>query len=92
MGVWTAIGLASGSTSSSNGGTFIRGSFWYSQVLKVLDRYLSSIQFWRAAGLASVAGNGKAVGNGGGLVRMGKEQSHSSSRWLAAAGLTDMGC
>ena len=65
MGSWTAIGLASGSTWRSNGGPSIRGSVWHSQVLKVLDRYLSSIQFWRAARLASVAGNGKAVGNGG---------------------------
>ena len=75
MGLWTAIGLASGSTWSSNGGPSIRGSVWHSQVLKVLDRYLSSIQFWRAVRLASVAGNGRAVGNGGGLVRMGQEQS-----------------
>ena len=91
MGLWTAIGLASGSTWSSNGGPSIRGSVWHSQVLKVLDRYLSCIKFWRVARLASVAGNGKAFGNGGGLVRLGQEQSHSSSRELAAAELTDMG-
>ena len=60
--------------------------------MKVLDRYLSSKQFWRAARLASVAGSDKAVDIGGGLVRMGQEQSHSSSRGLAAAELTDMGC
>ena len=81
-----------GVTWSSNGGPSIRGSFWHSQVLKVMDRYLSSIQFWRAVRLAFVAGNGRAVGNGGGLVRMGQAQSHSSSRGLAAAELTDMGC
>ena len=28
----------------------------------------------------------------GRMVRMGQEQSHSSSRGLAAAELTDMGC
>ena len=92
MGLWTANGLASGSTWSSNGGPSIRGSVWHPQVLKVLDRYLSSIQFWRAVRLASVAGNGRAVGNCGGLVRMWQEQSHYSSRGLAAAELTDMGC
>ena len=81
--------MASGSTWSSNGGPSIRGSVWHSQVLKVLDRYLSNIQIWRAVRLASVAENGRAVG---GLVRMGQEQSHSSSRALAAAELTDMGC
>ena len=92
MVLWTAIGLASGSTWSSNGGPSIKGSVWHSQVLKVLDRYLTSIQFWRAVWLASVAWNGRAVGNGGDLVRMGQEQSHSSSRGLAAAEPTDMGC
>ena len=92
MGLSTAISLASGSTWSSNGGPSIRGSVWHSQVLKVLDRYLSIIQFWGAVRLASVAGIGRAVGNGGSLVRMGQEQSHSSSRGLAAAELTDMGC
>ena len=39
MGLWTAIGLASGSTWSSDGGPSIRGRVWLSQVLKVLDRY-----------------------------------------------------
>ena len=92
VGLWTAIGLAAGSTWSSNSVPSIRESVWHSQVLKVLDRYLSSIQLWRAVCLASVAGNGKAVGNCGDLVRMGQEQSHSSSRGLAAADLTDMGC
>ena len=92
MRLWTVIGSASGLTWSPNGGPSIRGNVWHSQVLKVLDRYLSSVQFWRAARLASVAGNGKAVGIGGCLVRIWQEQSHSFSRGLAAAELTDMGC
>ena len=72
-------------------GPSIRGSVWHSQVLKALDRYLPSIQFWRAALLVSVAGNGRAVGNGGGSVRMGQERSRSLSGVIAATVLTDMG-
>ena len=39
------------------------------------SRMLCSMPFWRLAWLASVAGNDRAVDNGGGLRRMGQEQS-----------------
>ena len=56
IGSWTATGLVSWSTWSSNGGPSIRGSVWHSRVLRVLDRYLSSIQFRKAAGWRQLLG------------------------------------
>lgn len=58
----------------------------------MLDRYLSRIQFWRAALLASVAGDGREVGSGGGLVRIGREQLHFSLSEFTVAEPIDMGC
>ena len=53
------------------------GSFWHSQVLNVLDLYLSISQVCNASLLASVAAIGSDVGMGGGIVRFGHVQSHS---------------
>ena len=57
----------------------------------MLERYLSSSHVWRAALLSSVAGNGRAVGIGGGLVRVGQEHLHFSLCESSMAVLTDMG-
>ena len=88
----TAIAFVSGSTWSFNSRPSIRRSVWFSQVLQVLDRYLSSIQFWKAARLASLDRSDKAVDNGSDLGLMGLEQSHPSSGRPAAAERTDRCC
>ena len=91
MGLCTATAVAFGSTCSSSGGPSMRGSVWHSHVLNVLERYLSSSHVWRAALLSSVAGNGRAVGTGGGLVHVGQEQSHFLLCESSMAMLIDMG-
>ena len=47
MGLWTAICLDFRLTWSSEGRPFIKRNVWNSQMVEVLDRYLSTIQIWK---------------------------------------------
>ena len=76
--MWQATGLAVGSTCSSSGGLpLIKGSFCFSQVLKVELRYLSRMYCFSMGRLASVAAQGRRGESLGGKHLVGQLQLSS---------------
>ena len=74
IGVWQGLGVADGSMFRLSGGPDIIGRGWFSQTLKLLAAYRSRRCCSSAPRLASVAGNGRLVGRGGGGALVGHEQ------------------
>ena len=66
IGVWEGFGVAVGSMWRARGGPDIIDKVWCSQMLNVLDEYVSSRYFSNFSRFSSVAGYGSVVGRCGG--------------------------